>query len=127
MATVITDNTDLKSIEEILKNFNGDDQVDIYSTAMSPIERAIVINDLQISKVSIQRESKRILFFLNNGTILERGIDETNGLSSGTEGQWNNFQLMGDGVIWEDIPMADISLKKLIQEELEQKFNLQIA
>ncbi|MEQ8881295.1 MAG: hypothetical protein RLQ12_16745 [Cyclobacteriaceae bacterium] len=39
----------------------------------------------------------------------------------------NNFENMGDGVLWPDIPSADTSLKSLIQEEVARKYKLQIA
>lgn len=127
MATVITDKTDLKSIEEILSNFKENDQVDIYSSEMSPIETAIVFNGLNISNVIIQKENNTILFILNNSTILQRQISQIKGLSKASKKQLNNFENMGDGVLWADIPSADTSLKSLIQEELQQKYKLQIA
>lgn len=127
MATVITDKTDLKSIEEILSNFKANDQVDIYSSEMSPIETAIVFNDLKISNVIIQKENNTILFILNNSTILQRQISQVKGLSKASKKQLNNFENMGDGVLWAEIPSADTSLKSLIQEELQQKYKLQIA
>ncbi|MEQ8881294.1 MAG: hypothetical protein RLQ12_16740 [Cyclobacteriaceae bacterium] len=80
MATVITDKTDLKSIEEILSRFKDKDQVDIYSSEMSPIETAIVFNGLKINNVIIQKENNTILFVLNNSTILQRRLNEIKGL-----------------------------------------------
>jgi hypothetical protein len=127
MATVITDKTDLKSIEEILLGFKENDQVDIYSSQMSPIERSIVFNDLKISNVIIQKDNDAILFILNNSTILHRQISQFKGLSKATISQLNNFENMGDGVLWTEIPSADTSLKSLIQEELHQKYKLEIA
>ena len=127
MATVITDKTDLKSIEEILSNFKENDQVDIYSSKMSPIETAIVFNGLKISNVIIQKANNTILFILNNSTILQRQISQIKGLSNASEKQLEDFENMGDGVLWAEIPLADTSLKSLIQEELAQKYNLQIA
>ena len=127
MATVITDKTDLKSIEEILSEFKDNDQVDIYSSKMSPIETAIVFNDLKISNVIIQKENNTILFILNNSTILQRQISQIKGLSKSGKKQLENFDNMGDGVLWPEIPSADTSLKSLIQEELQQKYKLQIA
>ena len=127
MATVITDKTDLKSIEEILAGFKENDQVDIYSSAMSPIETAIVFNDLKISNVIIQKENNTILFILNNSTILQRQISQIKGLSKANKSQLNNFENMGNGVLWTEIPSADTSLKSLIQEELQQKYKVQIA
>lgn len=127
MATVITDKTDLKSIEEILSKFKENDQVDIYSSDMSPIETAIVFHDLKISNVIVQKENNTILFILNNGTILQRQISQVKGLSKATKDQLNSFENMGDGVLWTEMPAADTSLKNLIQEELQQKYRLQIA
>ncbi len=127
MATVITDKTDLKSIEEILSRFKDKDQVDIYSTEMSPIERAIVFNGLKINNVIIQKENNTILFVLNNSTILQRRLNEIKELSKASDKHLNNFENMGDGVLWPDIPSADTSLKSLIQEEVARKYKLQIA
>ena len=127
MATVITDKTDLKSIEEILSRFKDKDQVDIYSSEMSPIETAIVFNGLKINNVIIQKENNTILFVLNNSTILQRRLNEIKGLSKATDNHLNNFENMGDGVLWPDIPSADTSLKSLIQEEVARKYKLQIA
>ena len=127
MATVITDKTDLKSIEEILSRFKDKDQVDIYSSEMSPIETAIVFNGLKINNVIIQKENNTILFVLNNSTILQRRLNEIKGLSEASDKHLNNFENMGDGVLWPDIPSADTSLKSLIQEEVARKYKLQIA
>lgn len=127
MATVITDKTDLKSIEEILSRFKDKDQVDIYSSEMSPIETAIVFNGLKINNVIIQKENNTILFVLNNSTILQRRLNEIKGLSKASGKHLNNFENMGDGVLWPDIPSADTSLKSLIQEEVARKYKLQIA
>jgi len=127
MPTVITDKTDIKSIEEILANFKDNDQVDIYSSEMSPIETAIVFNGLKISNVIVQKENNTILFILNNSTVLQRQISQFKGLASATLKQLSNFENMGDGVLWPEIPTADTSLKSLIQEELLQKYKLQIA
>ncbi|CAD5254254.1 MULTISPECIES: hypothetical protein [unclassified Imperialibacter] len=127
MPTVITDKTDIKSIEEILASFKDNDQVDIYSSEMSPIETAIVFNGLKISNVIIQKENNSILFILNNGTVLQRQISQFRGLATASPKQLSNFENMGDGVLWAEIPLADTSLKSLIQEELLQKFKLQIV
>lgn len=127
MATVITDKTDLKSIEEILSRFKDKDHVDIYSSEMSPIETAIVFNGLKINNVIIQKENNTILFVLNNSTILQRRLNEIKGLSKASGKHLNNFENMGDGVLWPDIPSADTSLKSLIQEEVARKYKLQIA
>lgn len=114
MTTVITDKTDIKSIEKILSEFNANDQVDIYSSKMSPIETAIVLNGLKVSNVIIQKDNNTILFVLNNSTIIQRQLDQIQGLSESSEKQINNFENMGDGVLWPEIPKADISLKSLI-------------
>jgi len=127
MPTVITDKTDIKSIEEILSKFKESDQVDIYSSEMSPIETAIVFNGLKISEVIIQKENNTILFVLNNGTVLQRQISQFKGLATASSEQLSDFENMGDGVLWPTIPTADTSLKSLIQEELLQKYKLQIA
>ncbi|WP_339815268.1 hypothetical protein [uncultured Imperialibacter sp.] len=127
MPTVITDKTDIKSIDEILANFKDNDQVDIYSSEMSPIETAIVFNGLKISNVIVQKENNTILFILNNSTVLQRQISQFKGLTSASLKQLSNFENMGDGVLWPEIPTADTSLKSLIQEELLQKYKLQIA
>jgi len=127
MATVITDKTDLKSIEEILAKFKEEEQVDIISSDMSPIEKAIVFNDLKISNVIVQEENDTILFVLNNSTILQRQISEIKGLAGASEKAIHKYENMGDGVLWSEVPSADISLKSLLQEELRQKYKLQIA
>jgi len=127
MPTVITDKTDLKSIEEILSNFKEDQQVDIYSSGMSPIEKAIVFNGLSINSIVIKLENDLIFFNLNNGTLLQRHVSQINGLATASAAQVHHFENMGDGVLWPEIPVADISLKSLIQEELLEKYNLQIA
>lgn len=127
MATVITDKTDLKSIEEILAKFKEEEQVDIFSSEMSPIEKAIVFNGLKISNVIVQKENDTILFVLNNSTILQRQISQIKGLADASEKAVSQYENMGDGVLWSEIPSADISLKSLLQEELRQKYKLQIA
>jgi hypothetical protein len=77
--------------------------------------------------VIIQKENNTILFILNNSTILHRQIDQIKGLANASNKQLENFENMGDGVFWNEIPEADTSLKSLIQEELAIKYNLQIA
>jgi len=127
MHTVITDKTDLASIEAVLAEFKPADKTDVYSSEMSPIERAIVMNGLEISNVVIQKENNLILFVLNNGTVLQKPISQINGLAKASEKSLTNFDNMGDGILWPEVPEADLSLKTLIQEELAQKYNLQIA
>lgn len=94
---------------------------------MSPIEKAIVFNGLKISAVIIQKENDTILFVLNNSTILQRQISQIKGLADASDKAVSKYENMGDGVLWSEIPGADISLKSLIQEELRQKYKLQIA
>jgi hypothetical protein len=127
MPTVITDKTDLKSIEEILDQFKEQDQVDIYSSEMSPIERAIVVNNLSITSLIVQKEAEQLIFILSNGTIIQRKLAEIEGLTNASIENLMDFENMGNGIIWNQIPAADISLKVLIQEELQQKFSLDIA
>lgn len=127
MPTVITDKTDLKSIEEILDQFKDQDQVDIYSSEMSPIERAIVVNNLSITSLIVQKEAEQLIFILSNGTIIQRKLAEIEGLTNASIENLMDFENMGNGIIWNQIPAADISLKVLIQEELQQKFSLDIA
>ena len=127
MATVITDKTDLKSIEEIFSQFRDNEQVDIYSSTMSPIEKAIVFDGLEISNVIVQTENDKILFVLNNSTVLQRQISQIRGLADANKKAIRKYENMGDGVLWSEIPNSDISLKSLLQEELLQKYKLQIA
>ena len=127
MPTVITDQTDLQGIETILKEFAAEDEPTIYSAEMSPLERAIVMKSIVISNVVIQKANNLILFVLNNGAVLQKPIDQIEGLSNANEKTLNNFENMGNGVLWADVPTADISLKKLVQEELLHKYNLEIA
>lgn len=127
MATVITDKTDLKSIEEILAKFRENEQVDIFSSEISPIEKAIVFNGLKINNVIVQKENDTILFILNNGTVLQRQISQLKGLAGASEKAISQYENMGDGVLWPEVLRADISLKSLLQEELHQKYKLQIA
>ena len=127
MATVITDKTDIRSIEEIFLQFSEEDQIDIYSSKMSLIERAIVFNNLQISDLVIQKENNIILFILNNSTIIQRQISDFKTLAGATEKELVNFENMGNGIIWPAVPSADVSLKGLLQEELALKYKLGVA
>jgi len=127
MPTVITDKTDFVSIEKILEQFNEEVNVDIYSSKMLPLERSIVMSNLEISEVVVQPDNDKLLFILNNGTIIERKISKITGLSAASNNQLNKYENMGNGILWEDIPQADISLKQLIQEELLHKYNLKVA
>jgi len=127
MPTVITDKTDFTSIEKILEQFDEETKVDIYSSNMLPLERAIVMSNLEISELVVQPDNDKLLFILSNGTIIERQISSITGLENATAHQLKNYENMGNGILWEEIPQADISLKQLIQEELFQKFNLKVA
>ena len=126
MPTVITDKTDFASIEEIFKQFDEEANVAIYSSKMSPIEQAIAMGQLQISELIVQPENDKLLFILSNGTIIERKISSLPGLSSASEAQLRNFENMGNGILWEEVPQADLSLKYLLEEELLQKYNLKV-
>lgn len=127
MPTVITDKTDLESIVKELSRFSDEEKVDIFSSKISPIELAIVANNLKISKVEIKMKNNVIRFILNNGTILKRNLSEIPGLQQANIKALHRFENMGDGVLWLDIPAADISLKSLIKEELETKYKLSFA
>lgn len=127
MPTVITDKTDFASIEEILKQFDHQAKVDIYSSKMSPIERAIVMGQLQISELIVQPENDKLLFVLSNGTVIERRISRLPRLSAASQTQLQNFENMGNGILWKEVPQADLSLKHLLEEELLQKYNLKVA
>jgi hypothetical protein len=113
--------------KEILDQFKEQDQVDIYSSEMSPIERAIVVNNLSITSLIVQKEAEQLIFILSNGTIIQRKLAEIEGLTNASIENLMDFENMGNGIIWNQIPAADISLKVLIQEELQQKFSLDIA
>lgn len=127
MPTVVTDKTDFASIEAILQQFNQQDSVDIYSSGLSPIEQAIAIGQLEISDIVIQQHNDKILLVLSSGTVIERKISQVSGLSEATEAQLLNYDNMGNGVLWEDLPRADLSLKRLLEEELQTRYNLKVA
>ncbi len=127
MPTVITDKTDFASIEEILKQFDAQAEVDIYSPKMSPIERAIAMGQLQISELIVQPKNDKLLFVLSNGTVIERRISQMPGLCTASEAHLHNYENMGNGILWEEVPQADLSLKHLLEEELLQKYNLKVA
>ena len=127
MPTVVTDETDFASIEAILHQFNQRDSVDIYSSSMSPIEQAIAVGKLEISDVIIQPDNDKILIVLNSGTVIERTISQIPGLSEASEAQLLNTENMGNGILWEEVPQADISLKRLLEEELLLRYNLKVA
>jgi len=127
MPTVITDKTDFEAIEEIFKQFEKDAEVDIYSSKMSPIEKTIAMGHLQISEMVVQKKNDKLLFVLSNGTIIERKISSLPALMEATEAQLHNFENMGNGILWEELSHADLSLKNLLEEELLLKYNLKVA
>ena len=126
MPTVITDKTDFASIKEVLKQFDQEAEVDIYSSKMSPIEQAIAVGQLEISELIVHEDNK-LLFVLSNGTVIERAINSLPNLATASETQLNNYENVGNGILWAEIPQADISLKHLLEEELWQKYNLKVA
>lgn len=127
MPTVITDKNDLESIQTELAKFADEEKIDIYSSKISPIELAIVANNLKISEVIIEEQKNTIQFILNNGTILQRELSEIAGLQQANSKALFNFENIGDGVLWPDIPSADSSLKNLLKEELELKYKVSIS
>jgi hypothetical protein len=127
MPTAITDKTDFASIEEILKQFEKQTEVDVYSSKMSPIERTIAMGQLQINELIVQPENDKLLFVLSNGTVIERRISQLPVLSAASLDQLHNFENMGDGILWKEVAKADLSLKYLLEEELLQKYNLKVA
>ena len=118
MPTVVTDKTDFASIAAILQQFKQQESVDVYSSGLSPIEQAIAIGQLEISDVVIQQHNDKILLVLSSGTVVERKISQISGLSEANEAQLLNYDNMSNGVLWEDLPHADLSLKRLLEEEL---------
>ena len=126
MPTVITDNMNLSSLKDILAQFRDTEEVDVISTAVSPIELAI-LNGLQISNIVLQPNNGFVLFILTNGTIIQRQLNQISILDQASEAQLMNFENLGNGVIWPDAPDAEISLKFLLQEELKIKYNLQLS
>ena len=127
MRTVITDKTDFASIEAILQQFSQQDAVDVYSSGLSPIEQAIAMGKLEISDVVIQPDNDKLLVVLNSGTVIERKISQIEGLSEAREAQLLNYENMGNGILWEEVPQADISLKRLLEEELLLRYNLNVV
>lgn len=127
MPTVVTDKTDFLSIQEIIKQFGEDEQVDVYSSKISSAEQAIATGTVQISQLIVQPDNDKMLFVMNNGTVIERKISQLSGLSSASEAQLKNFENMGDGVLWHDLPQVDLSLKKLLEEEIFAKYNLKVV
>ena len=127
MPTVVTDKTDFASVTAILRQFNQQDSVDIYSSGLSPIEQVIAIGQLEISNVVIQQQNDKLLIVLSSGTIIERKISQVPGLSEADETQLLSYENMGNGILWEGLPHADISLKRLLEEELQARYNLKVA
>ncbi|MEQ9298353.1 MAG: hypothetical protein RIF33_07315 [Cyclobacteriaceae bacterium] len=127
MPTVITDKTDAASIGQLLSQFNEDEHVDIISSNMSAIEQAIVLNSLEITKVTHNRDFNTFSFHLNNGTVIDKAVNQFSNLAKADEESIMNFEIVGDGVLWKDVPEADLSLKDLIRDELHEKYHLEIA
>lgn len=127
MPTVVTDKTDVASLEAIFQQFKQQDSVDVYSSRLSPIEQAIATGQLKISDVLIQPNNNKILIVLSSGTVIERSIAQIPGLSEVNEVQLLNFENMENGVLWEEVPQADISLKRLLEEELLLRYHLKVA
>ncbi len=59
--------------------------------------------------------------------MIERKISQVPGLSEANEAQLLNYENMGNGVLWEDLPRADFSLKRLLEEDLQVRYNLKVA
>ena len=59
--------------------------------------------------------------------MIERKISQIPGLSEANEAQLLNYENMGNGVLWEESPHADLSLKRLLEEELQTHYNLRVA
>ena len=127
MPTVVTDKTDFASLEAVFQQFDQQASVDIYSSHLSFIERAIATGQLEISDVVVQPGNSKILIVLSSGTVIERSTNQIPGLSEASEAQLLNFENMGNGVLWEDLPQADVSLKRLLEEELLLRYNLKVA
>ena len=127
MPTVITDKTDFASIEAILQQFDQEDSVDIYAANLSSLEKIIAMGELAISDVIVQPANHKILIVLSSGTIIERDTSQISGLSEATDGQLLKVENMGNGILWTEVPEADISLKRLLEEELLSRYNLRVA
>lgn len=112
----MTDKTDFASIEAAFRQFNQHESVDIYSSGLSPIEQAIATGRLEISDVVIQPSNSKVLIVLSSGTVIERSIAQIPGLSEASEAQLASFENMGNGILWEEVPQADISLKRLLEK-----------
>ncbi len=119
-----------KETEDFLKNLetkNENETVQFYSKDIDPIDDAIESNKLEITHLVIQKNVNRILFVLNNGTIIEKNITDILGLANANMEQLNNYENMGTGILWKEIPQADISLHGLIADEIYTKFKLKVA
>ena len=127
MLTIITDKINFASLKEVLKQFDQEAKVDIYSSEMSPIEQAIAIGHIEIKELIIQAKDNKLLFILNNGTVIERAINSLPNLANANETELNNYENLGNGILWEKILQADISLKRLLEEELWRKYNLKVV
>ncbi|WP_143962682.1 DUF2442 domain-containing protein [Litoribacter populi] len=127
MPTVITDKSDFDTIEDIINQFEKDAEVDIYSSKMSTIDQAIAMGQIEIARLIILEEKDKLQFVLSNGTVIDRKISQFPALDKASKLSLDNFENMGNGIIWEEIPNADISLKHLLEEEILLKFNLKVA
>lgn len=127
MPTTITDKTDFAPLKEVLKQLDPEAKVDICSSKMSLIEQAIAVGQLEIKELIIQAKDNKLLFVLSNGTVIERAINSIPNLATASETQLNNYENVGNGILWEEIPQAYISLKHLLEKELWQKYNLKVA
>ncbi len=127
MSTVITNDTSLKAINDIIDRFNEKESVDILSSRISPIEKAIVVDGLRIQELTIDIEASVLSIKLNNDTLLQRSIIDLPELNRADKQDLANFENLGDGIIWPNIPHGDISLKKLLEEELYLKYKLHIS
>jgi hypothetical protein len=82
---------------------------------------------LEISELVIKQENDKLLFILSNDTIIVRKISNIPALLGASKAQLHNFDNMGNGILWEEFPQADLSLKHLLIEELLQKYNLKVV
>ena len=82
---------------------------------------------LEISDVVIQPDNDKLLVVLSSGTVIERNISQVPGLSEASAVQLLTYENMGNGILWEEVPTADISLQRLLEEELLLRYNLKVA
>lgn len=124
---MITDKTDFAFLREILNQFDYENEVNIYSLKMPLIEQAIATGQIKIKELIIQAKDNKLLFVLSSGTVIERAINSLPNLATANDTQLSNYENLGNGILWEEIPQADISLEHLLEEELWQKYNLKVA